>query len=343
MSKLHLIQEIQTAIKMASNDSIDGVKLSLYLDDLLSNYSIEQRDELDMVIASENYIRMYLNSLRVENYSPLTIQGYGYQLAAFSQYLEEKSLLKVTTADVRNYLAFSSHLKQSTITTKLDTISGFYNWLINEDELLKNPCSKIKRPKLPKKVREGLTIIELEQVRAACMLPKKRNQNKHELDSIRKRALIEVLYSTACRLDELYKLNIDDIDWHTGSVIVCGKGNKERRVYLSEKAMYYLEKYLNVRIDDCEALFATVRTPIRRLNHSGIQYTVKQIAKEANINRPLHPHIFRHSFAQQSLDAGMPIEDLQAYLGHEKADTTMRYASISEERKMVAFKRYHVQ
>jgi len=329
MSKLHLINEIQTAIKMAAKEPIDEVKLSLYLDDLLSNYEIEHRDELDMVIASDNYIRMYLAALRIENYSPITVANYSYQLAAFAQHVD-KSLLKVTTADVRNYLSTKGHLKSSTLVTKLDVLSGFYNWLINEDELLKNPCSKIKRPKLPKKVREGLTIIELEQVRIACK-------------DIRQRAMIEVFYSTGCRLDELCKLNIEDIDWEHSSVIVHGKGDKERRVFLSEKAKFYLKQYLDTREDDCPALIASERRPIRRLTHEGIQYQVKKIKEASGIAKPLHPHIFRHTFAQLSLDAGMELADLQALMGHEKSDTTMRYAQSSEERKRTAFNRFHMQ
>lgn len=345
MSKLQLINEIQTAIKMAvaNGESVDNVKLTHYLDDLLSNYEIEQRDELDLVIASDNYLTMYLESLSVSNYSPRTLESYRYQLAQFARFLGDKSLLKVTTNDVRRYLAFDDTLKPSTLVTKLDCISSFYNWLINEDELLKNPCAKIKRPKIPKKLREGLTIIELEQVRAACAPPKQKHQNLYDLDAVRKRALVEVLYSTACRLDELHKLNINDIDWHSGAVIVCGKGNKERRVYLSEKARFYLEKYLEARTDDCEALFATIRRPIHRMDHSAIQHIIRKIGKTSGINRPVHPHIFRHTFAQQALDAGMPIEDLQAYLGHEKADTTARYATITENRKLVSFNKYHQQ
>lgn len=245
------------------------------------------------------------------------------------QYVD-KSLLKVKTADVRNYLAANDHLKPTTLVTKLDILSGFYNWLINEDELLKNPCAKIKRPKLPKKVREGLTIIELEQVRNACK-------------DIRQRALIEVFYSTGCRLDELCKLNIDDIDWEHSSMIVHGKGDKERRVYLSEKAAWYLRKYLKIREDDCPALIASERRPIRRLTHEGIQYQVKKIKAASDISKPLHPHIFRHTFAQLSLDAGMEVADLQALMGHENADTTMRYAQASEERKRTAFNRFHAQ
>lgn len=331
MSKLNLINEIQTVIKMsAPNDNLDDVKLALYLDDLLSNYEIERRDELDLVIASEHYVRMYLESLRISNYSPGTVTNYGYQLTAFAQFMGEKSLLKVKTSDVRSYLASSDHLKSSTLVTKLDVISSFYNWLVIEDEILKNPCDKIKRPKLPKKVRNGLTIIELEQVRNACK-------------DVRQRALIEVFYSTGCRLDELCKLDIEDIDWNTSSAIVQGKGNKERRVYFSEKAKYYLSRYLDTRTDDCPALIASERRPIRRLTHEGIQYQVKKIKEASAIESPLHPHILRHSFAQLSLDAGMEVADLQALLGHENPATTMRYAQVSEERKQAAFKRFHTQ
>lgn len=339
MSRLHLIQEIQTAVKMAT-ERMDQVKLAHYLDDLLTNYIVMPReDEMDIGASNSDYIEMYINSIKVENYSFTTLLNYQYQLRQFAKFVE-KPLLKVKTADVRQYLAFNDHLKTSTIVTKMDVISGFYNWLVREEELLKNPCSKISRPKLPKKVREGLTIIELEKVRAACV------DKKGNLD-LRQRALIEVFYSTGCRLDELRKINRDDIDWHNSSVKVLGKGNKERIVYLSEKAKFYLEMYLATRKgDSCPALFASARIfdgERRRLTCEGIQYQVKDIKKKSGIEKPLHPHILRHTFAQLSLDAGMELADLQALMGHEKADTTLRYAQVSEERKHSAFKRFHAQ
>lgn len=328
MSKLHLIQEIETTVKMVS-DEYDTVKLSLYLDDLLSNYKIEPRD-LDLAHEdNESYIKMFLGALKVENYSSHTLKNYRYELINFSQSLN-KPILKASTADIRQYLSESELLKQSTIVTKLDILSSFFGWLVKEDELLRNPCIKIKRPRLPKKVREGLNVIELEQVRAACK-------------DIRQRALIEVFYSTGCRLDELRKIDKEAIDWETSSVIVCGKGDKERKVYLSEKAKYYLNQYLESRTDDCPALFVSERRPIRRLTNEGIQYQIKKIKIAANLDKPLHPHIMRHTFAQLNLNAGMELADLQALLGHEKADTTARYAQVSEERKYTAFRRFHLQ
>lgn len=341
MSKVLLINEITTTVKMSTTDA-DFTKLQLYLDDLLSNYKIEAREEIAAHGDSSLLIDTYIDSLKVENYAASTLTNYRYELYSFCKFID-KHVLQAKTSDIRAYLAAHEDAMQSTIGTKLNRISAFYNWLVAEDELLKNPCSRINTPKTPKKVRDGLTIVELEKVRAACNAPKKKNQNLYTLDCIRKRALVEVLYSTACRLDELHKLNRDDIDWHTGAILVTGKGDKQRRVYLSEKAMFYLERYLASRTDNCEALFTTIRKPIRRLNHSGIQYVIKLIAKDAQLNRSLHPHIFRHTFAQQALNAGMPLEDLQSYLGHERMDTTMRYAAVSEERKFASFKQYHVQ
>lgn len=331
MSKLHLIQEIQTAVKMAS-EQIDNIKLAHYLDDLLSNYEIESKDDFGKMEDNEKYIQMFLGSIKIENYSQHTLLNYNYELRRFAQFLNdaEKSILQATTGDVRQYLSIHGHLMQSTIVTKLDILSSFFGWLVKEDELLKNPCAKIKRPKLPKKVRVGLTIIELELVRAACK-------------TVRQRALIEVFYSTGCRLDELRKLNIENIDWETSSVIVNGKGNKDRRVFLSEKAKYYLKQYLDTRDDDCPALIASDRAPIRRLTNAGIQYQVKKIKEASGIEKPLHPHIMRHTFAQLSLDNGMELADLQALMGHESAETTIRYAQVSDERKRTAFNKFHAQ
>ena len=328
MSKLHLVNEINTVVKMAAGE-VDQTRLAHYLDDLLSNYDVKLKDCEGHMDDNDDYIHMFLSSIKIENYSQHTLKNYEYELKRYANFIG-KSLLKATTADVRQYLAAHSHLMQSTIVTKLDIISSLYGWLVKEEELLKNPCAKIKRPKLPKKVREGLTIIELEQVRSAC-------------DDIRQRAMIDPFYSTGCRLDELAKLNIEDIDWEHSSVIVHGKGDKERRVFLSEKAKYYLRQYLDSRTDECPALIASQRKPIRRLTHEGIQYQIKQIRKRSGISKPLHPHILRHTFAQLSLDAGMEIADLQALMGHESAETTSRYAQVSEERKRTAFNKFHMQ
>lgn len=326
MSKLHLLREITTAVKMASNDE---VKLAIYLDDLLTNYHIESKDERQYTEDNEDYLSMYINAIRLENYAITTITNYQYELKRFMNYVE-KPLLKVKTADVRQYLAAFSHLKSGTIATKLTIIGAFYAWLVREELILKSPTIKIKQPKVPKRLREGLTIEELELVRESC-------------ESLRQRALIEVFYSTACRLSELMALNISDINWQDMSAVVYGKGSKERKVFFSFKALYHLKRYLKSRNDDCDALFVTTRCPIRRLTNRGIQYQINKIKLISQVKKPLTPHVMRHTFATLSMDSGIELTDLQHLLGHEDPATTLRYAPVSEERKRQAFKKYHMQ
>lgn len=130
-----------------------------------------------------------------------------------------------------------------------------------------------------------------------------------------------------------------------GQCTQCGGAmiKKNERSYCESCKDYFKCRYLKERTDDCPALIVSERHPIRRLTNEGIQYQVKKIRLAANIDKPLHPHIMRHTFAQLSLDNGMELADLQALMGHEKADTTARYAQISEERKQTAFKRFHAQ
>ena len=328
LSKLHLLNEITTVVKMTSGD-YDEIKLALYLDDLLSTYTIEVKDEIDVKESNGDFLMMYINAIKLENYSITTITNYQYELNRFINFIQ-KNLLRVTTTDIRQYLAAQSHLKSGTIATKLTIISSFYNWLVQEEMLLKNPTAKIKTPKTPKRLREGLSIEELEIVRESCV-------------TLRQRALIEVFYSTACRLSELRLLNIEDINWQDMSVIVFGKGSKERKVFLSFKALYHLKKYLKSRTDDCEALFVTERKPYRRLTNRGIQFQIDKIEQAAQVSKPLTPHVMRHTFATLAMDAGIELADLQHLLGHENPATTLRYAPVSEERKRDAFKKFHVQ
>ncbi|WP_404427326.1 tyrosine-type recombinase/integrase [Ureibacillus chungkukjangi] len=328
MSRLHLLNEIATIVKMSSVD-IDEVKLQTYLDDLLSNYYIEEKTNEMHQEDSEDYLKLYLNSIRLENYSNETITSYKYVLRAFIDFVE-KPIIQVTTADIRKFLGTFSELKASTVNTKLIILRSFFKWLVVEDFLLRNPTLKIKMPKQPKRLREGLSIEELEIVRESC-------------ENARERALIEFFYSTGCRLSEIRNLNLEDINWQDMSTRVIGKGNKERKVYLSYKALFFLKKYLKTRDDDCPALFATVRRPFRRLTNRGIQYQVDKIEQRADINKKLTPHVLRHTFAMLGMESGMEIADLQHLLGHENpATTTQVYAPVSEGRKREAFRKFHV-
>jgi len=157
----------------------------------------------------------------------------------------------------------------------------------------------------------------------------------------RERALVEVFYSTGCRLSELASMNVDMINYQEMSTTVIGKGNKERKVYLTFTALFHLNNYLNDRTDDCGAVFITQRKPFRRMSNKAIQDEIHHIEQRVGLkNKKLHPHIFRHTLGQTMLDNGAKLEEVQHVLGHESISTTNVYAQVSEERKQQAHKRY---
>ncbi|HIW33134.1 MAG TPA: tyrosine-type recombinase/integrase, partial [Candidatus Paenibacillus intestinavium] len=192
--------------------------------------------------------------------------------------------------------------------------------LTAEEILQRDPTTKIKPPKKEKRLPKSLSIEELEMLRESCQ-------------TIRQRALVEVLYSTGCRLAELHNINKSDIDYSTQSCRVIGKGNKEREVYLSFKAIYHLKKYLLSRNDDDLALFVSERQPHGRLSMRGIQRDIKLIAQVAALQKNVSPHKLRHTFATLTLNNGADLVAVQELLGHENPATTQIYANITAERK----------
>lgn len=308
---------------------IDERVLALRLEEILSSYEVVKRRAVDLEEDLPDKITMYLSAKELEGFSADSLSSYDYNLRQFARHCK-KATSQITTQDIRDYLASYSTLEKSSIVTKLNNLNSFFDWLVREEVLLRSPSKKIPVPKLQKRNPKGLAIEELELVREACT-------------TLRQRALLEVFYSTGCRLSELAKMDIRDIDLQSMSLKVVGKGNKERIVFLSSKAYYHLNKYLAVRKDDCPALFVTTRRPIRRMGKSTIQDEIDKIEQNSGIEKKLTPHVLRHTFANLSMEAGIELADLQHLMGHSSPGTTLIYTNVSEERKKRAFKKYHVQ
>lgn len=274
-------------------------------------------------------INLYLSAKKLDGLSPTTIENYKLELRLFSDKVKKKTQ-DITAADIRVYLGNLNHLKMSTIGTKLSVLKSFFSWLSAEEIIPKDPTAKLKSPKTEKRLPKALGIEELEMLREACK-------------TVRQRAFIEVLYATGCRLAEVQQLNKNDINLQNMSTNVIGKGNKEREVYLSFKALYHLKKYLKSRTDDCEALMVTERKPYHRLSKRGIQREIAAIAKIAGLEKKVSPHVLRHTFATLTLNNGAELVAVQELLGHSSPETTLRYARITEERKHEQHKKYLVQ
>ncbi|RNC63140.1 MAG: Tyrosine recombinase XerD [Candidatus Dichloromethanomonas elyunquensis] len=274
-------------------------------------------------------IDFFLAGKKLEGLSEQTLKGYLIDLRVFARHVN-KSTVEITTTDIREYLQHFPHLKQTSISGKISVLKSFFGWLHNEEIITKNPMIKIRSPKKEKRLPKALGVDEFEMLREACT-------NRRE------RAIIEVFYSTGCRLSELKGMNKADIDWQSLTVRVLGKGNKERVVYLSFKAAYHLKKYLSERTDTDQALFVTERRPHHRLSNRAFERVVKAVAIRTDIPKNIYPHIIRHTFATDLLNNGAELAAVQALLGHADPATTQIYAVMSDDRIEQTHRKYHAQ
>jgi integrase/recombinase XerD len=142
---------------------------------------------------------------------------------------------------------------------------------------------------------------------------------------LRDRALVQVLYTSGMRISEALSLKRSSIDWETREALIIGKGNKQRRVYFSEKAISWLQTYLMYRYDRDQALFVTGGDTPRPIRAEGTWRRFRRYAKLAGLGRHVYPHMFRHTMATTLLANGCPIGHIRALLGHEHLATTCRY------------------
>ena len=323
-----ILSELVTALKELYPD-IEVEVTKNKLSTVLSEYYI-QRVELGEVHPDlEDKIQLFISAKRLEGLSSITLDNYLQELRFFADIIKKKAE-DIATSDVRMYLSQEGNLKMSTIRKKLSILKSFFSWLGSEEYIKLDPTTKLKAPKDEYRLPKSISIEELEMLREAC-------------ETVRQRAFLEVLYATGCRLSEVHGLNKADIDLRNMSTLVIGKGDKQREVYFSIRAMYHLNKYLKQREDNSEALMITERKPYRRLSKRGIQREIGIIAQKAGLQDKVSPHVLRHTFATLTLNNGAELVAIQELLGHSSADTTLRYAKITHERKRQQHKKYLIQ
>lgn len=191
-------------------------------------------------------------------------------------------------------------------------------WLYTEEKIKKNPMLKIRSLKLDKKnARQALSVEELERLRDACK-------------GYREKALVEFLVSTGCRLSEVANLKVADLNFADRSVMVIGKGDKDRVVFFSVRARLMLQEYIKERKGG-DGLFVSTKTPYLPLKQRAIQRIIAGISERAGLASRVHPHLLRHTFATHALNAGMDVTAIQRRLGHEDISTTQIYAAMNED------------
>ncbi len=283
----------------------------------------------------EVQIDKFLFFLKVElNYSELTIKSYQLDLTDFFGYIESKKInyLTITNHDVREYLKYldSCNLKNSTISRRISTLRTFYNYLVDENIVENNVFHNVKNPKLEKKLPNYLNYNEMEELLESIDIS--------TTEGLEKRLLIEMFYSTGCRVSEMINVKISDIDFTNKTIRIMGKGSKERIVYFGDYASKYLDNYLSkVKCD--KYLFTNKKG--EKLTINEVEQIVKDIMKHISIKTHVTPHTLRHTFATHLLNNGADIKTVQELLGHANLSTTGIYTHVSSDRlKDIYFKTF---
>ena len=291
-------------------------------------YGVSVTSEGSTATISENSVAAFVAAKRIEGCSEKTLAYYQNTIQAMISGIG-KAAQQITTEDLRAYLTkYQNEHKISRVT--IDNIrrilSSFFSWLEDEDYIVKSPVRRIHKVKTAKIIKETYTDEALELMR-------------DNAPSLRDLAIIDLLASSGMRVGELVTLNRDDINFAERECVVFGKGDKERLVYFDARTKIHLQNYLGDRSDDNSALFVSLKFPHDRLQIGGVETMLRELGRQLNLTK-VHPHKFRRTLATSAIDKGMPIEQVQQLLGHQKIDTTMHYAMVKQQNVKNGHRKY---
>ncbi len=286
------------------------------------------------VEVSKVLLRRYYRYLKLERgLSGNTLDAYTEDLRKLSGFLLEGGLdfRTVSVDDLHQFMAGLADvgIGSRSMARILSGIRSFYRFLYVEKEIVQDPTELLESPKVGRHLPEVLTVAEIDAMIAGIDLSRPEGQ--------RNRAIIEMLYSCGLRVSELCGLRISDLFLEEGFIRVKGKGDKERLVPISGRAVHELENWffcrnlIRIRPGNEDFVFLSLRRgmPLSRIT---VFYWVKELAEAAGIQKKISPHTFRHSFATHLLEGGANLRAIQAMLGHESISTTEIYTHIDRSR-----------
>ena len=246
---------------------------------------------------------------------------------------------RVSTTDIMAFLweIKQDGLKATSLNRKLAALRSFYKHLIQQKRLKENPVAQIDSVKIWMQIPDTLSQEEMEELlkQPDVRLPA----------GLRDRTMLELMYATGIRVSELIALAINDINWQVGYLVTMGKGRKERIVPIGQSALKYLAEYMD-GVRPGLAKSAAVQTVFlnrsgKGLTRQGFWKIIKKYAERAGLEKKVHPHTFRHSFATHLLEGGADLRAVQAMLGHADIATTQVYTHVTRKRLKEIHKKYH--
>ena len=290
-------------------------------------------------------LQLFVGYLQIErNYSKYTIASYQNDLEHFVQFMEQEgisSFLDITYADVRLYLTtlHDEKLARKSVARKVSSLRSLYRFLLREGYLKDNPFALASLPKKELSIPKFLYAEELEELFEVSDTETPLGQ--------RNQALLELMYATGIRVSECVNLQLTDIDFAVGTILVTGKGKKQRYIpfgsYAQDALITYIEngrKQLAKKTEEqSHMVFLNAKgTP---LTSRGVRYVLNELIKKASLTMRISPHMLRHTFATHMLDEGADLRTVQELLGHENLSTTQIYTHVSKERLRSVYMKHH--
>ena len=276
-------------------------------------------------IYDENII-LFLDYLKYERRLSInTVNSYANNLNVLTTFFN-KNILLLNSDDIKkiiNELKISSRSKAH----YLSVFNSFYNFMIFNGKLQKNPCENIKSPKIAKSLPKYLNEDEIDKVLNIKLLKPIDYRNK---------AMLELLYATGTRISELLNLELNNIDFDECIIRVVGKGKKDRIIPIGNSALHYLNLYIkeyrSFILKTKQSNYVFINNNGGKMSRQGFFKILKQIASKSGISKDIYPHVLRHSFATYLLNNGADLRVIQELLGHENLVTTEIYSHLGNKK-----------
>ncbi len=290
------------------------------------------------------FLDEYLAVLKLErNLAQNTIESYRNDMTNLFQFLERYNIddpQKITYNHIADFFKFlkEAGLSSSSASRYHSSLKGFFMFLFQSSYITENPVEKIPSPKLTHKLPAVLTINEIDKI-----LSQPDTSNKF---GIRDKALLELFYACGLRVSELINLKISGLYFREEVIRVFGKGSKERLVPIGSSAVNWITEYLKTSRPLLEKKsksenYLFLNTRGTKLSRMGVWKIVDRYVKAAGIDKEVHPHTFRHSFATHLLEGGADLRAVQEMLGHSDISTTQIYTHIDRDFIKQVHKDYH--